>query len=242
MIRVGFISLIVTFTLFGSNVIAQINIDLTSDKQMAMTNPSSMPLAFTENRGQFGDKTLFKANAGGATFYFCPDEVAYLFIRDTDELLEDEVFGRPEIPGMPGEMNRPRYKRESMLIKAQFIGAYPTPEVIGAERLPHNNNYFLGNDPDKWHTDVANYSAIIYKDIYPGIDLKYYGNGKSMKYDFIVHPGADISQIQIRYEGVDNLAITHNGDLEAATLFGSIHENIPSVYQEIGSGKREVTG
>lgn len=47
-----------------------------------------MPLAFTENQGQFGEKTLFKANAAGATFYFCKDEVAYLFVRNTDELVK----------------------------------------------------------------------------------------------------------------------------------------------------------
>ena len=71
---------------------AQINLENASNKQMVMTNMSSMPLAFTQNQGQFGDKTLFKANAGGATFYFCNDEVAYLFVRDTDELLEDELY------------------------------------------------------------------------------------------------------------------------------------------------------
>ncbi|MEE9553720.1 MAG: SBBP repeat-containing protein, partial [candidate division Zixibacteria bacterium] len=234
--------LLVVFSfLISANANAQLIAGEQSDNLM-LSNLSSMPLAFAENQGQFGEKTLFKANVGGATFYFCPDEVAYLFVRDTDELLEDDILGRPEIPGMPDKMNRPRYKKESMLIKARFIGANPNPEVIGTDRLSHNNNYFYGNNQSKWRTDVPNYSTIIYKDIYPGIDLKYYGNGQGMKYDFIVNPGADISLIQIHYKGVDNLAITPNGDLEAATLFGSIHENIPSVYQEIGSGKREVTG
>ncbi len=226
------------------NVNAQLALDEGHQKQMVMTNLSSMPLAFTENQGQFGDKTLFKANAGGATFYFCNNEVAYLFVRDTDELLEDSRSGsdRREKPDMFGKFDRPMYKNESLLIKAQFIGANPNPEMIGIDRLSHNNNYFYGNDPSKWCTDVPNYSAIVYKDIYPGIDLKYYGDGKSMKYDFIVNPGADISQIQIRYDGVDALSVTHAGDLQAQTQFGLIHEKVPYIYQEVGGVQTEITG
>ncbi|MCP4584187.1 MAG: T9SS type A sorting domain-containing protein [candidate division Zixibacteria bacterium] len=238
------LSLIIVLLLgITSNINAQFAFNEKSQNQLATSNLSSLPLTFTENRGQWSDKTLFKTDAGGAAFYFCKDEVAYMFVRNTDELLEDSQLRRRQ-ESHPDALliDRPRYKKEVLLIKAQFIGTNPNPEMIGDDRLPHNNNYFYGNDPSKWLADVPNYSAIIYKDIYPRIDLKYYGNGKSMKYDFIVNPGADISQIQIRYEGADNLAITPNGDLEATTLFGPIHENIPSVYQEIGGGNREVTG
>jgi len=226
----------------ASNVNAQSALDEASQKQMVMTNLSSMPLAFTENRGQWGEKTLFKAEAGGATFYFCSDEVAYLFTRDTDELLEDELFPGQGIPGMEDKFSKPRYKKEALLIKAQFVGSNPNPEVIGEDRLAHNCNYFYGNEPDKWRTDVPNYSSITYKDIWPGIDLKYHGNGKSMKYDFIVNPGADISQIRIRYEGVDDLAISNAGDLEAQTRFGLVYENIPEIYQEINGVNVHVSG
>jgi hypothetical protein len=209
---------------------------------MKMNNLLSMPLIFTENQGQFGKKTLFKASAGGAAFYFCENEVAYLFVRDTDNLLEDNTLVQSNVPEMPDEMNRPRYKKESMLIRAKFIGANSNPEVTGLGRLSHNNNYFYGNDRSKWCTDVPNYSAIVYRDIYPGIDLKYYGDGKSMKYDFIVNPGADISQIQIRYDGVDALSVTNAGDLQAQTHFGLIHEKVPYIYQEVDGVHTEVTG
>ncbi len=235
--------LLIIMMLLGVNGInAQINLENATNEHMLMTNFSSIPLAFSENRGQWGERTLFKANAGGATFYFCADEVAYLFVRDTDELLEDDSFRHPESQGMPDEIRRPRYKKESMLIKAQFVGANPNPEVFGDDRLAHNNNYFYGNDPSQWRTDVPNYSTIIYKDIYPGIDLKYYGNGSSMKYDFIVNPGADISQIKIRYDGVDDLSVTHAGDLRAQTRFGLIHEKTPYIYQETAGSKLELAG
>jgi len=137
-------------------------------------------------------------------------------VRNTDELLEDELSPGRDIPGIEDKFSKPRYKKEAMLIKAQFVGANPNPEIIGENRLSHNCNYFYGGDaPDKWRTDVPNHLDITYKDIWPGIDLKYQGNGKGMKYDFIVNPGAYISQIRIRYEGVDDLAISNAGDLEA---------------------------
>ncbi|MCP4581343.1 MAG: T9SS type A sorting domain-containing protein [candidate division Zixibacteria bacterium] len=240
--RFSIIILFVSALVLAGDTYAQFAFNNKSQEQMAMRNLSSMPLTFTENRGQWHEKALFKATAGGATFWFCNDEIAYVFTRDTDELLEDDRLMLPDMPDMPDKFDKPRYKKESIVISARLIGANPDAEIIGENRLSHNNNYYYGNDQSKWRTDVPNYSSITYKDIYPGIDLKYHGNGQGMKYDFIVHPGADFSQIRIRYEGADDLAITPNGDLEAATSFGPIHENIPLVYQQIGNSKREVTG
>ncbi len=207
-------------------------------KQMMPARASSMPLSFAENVGQFGEKTLFKAQTGGATFFFCKDEVAYLFVRNTNE--PDKIS--EEFSSVPLRFRNQRFKKESMLIKAQFVGANPNATATGVERLPNNSNYFFGNNPSKWHTDVANYASIEYKDIYPGIDLKYHGNGNSMKYDFIVNPGSDPSQIQIYYDGVENLGISNNGDLEAQTSFGPIYEKAPYIYQEIDGTTYAISG
>jgi hypothetical protein len=233
----------VVFMLVSSIAIMSIaNAQSTHDsynKARIFTNLAAGSLVFTNNQGQFGDETLFKTSTGEVTFFFCRNEVVYMFARDTDEPIEENSHSMLD---MPMDIDRPQYKKESLSIKAQFVGANPGSDVIGLNRMPHNNNYFYGNDPSKWYTDVPNYSAILYKDIYPGIDLKYHGNGQGMKYDFIVFPGADISQIRIRYEGVDNLDITPDGDLEATTLFGPILEKKPIAYQRTGIGEREVGG
>ena len=230
----------------SANVFAQPLLEGASNGQVAITNLSSKPLSFAENRGQWDQKVLFRAEAGGATFFFCNDEVTYLFVRDSDEVLEDaadQAGARHAMSdAMPSKFDRPLYKKEALLIKAHFVGANPNPQIIRGDRLPHNCNYFYGNDQAKWRTDVPNYSAITYKNIWPGIDLHYHGNGRGMKYDFIVNPGADISQIQIRYEGVDGLSISNSGDLQAQTRFGLIHENIPQVYQERAGSKVSALG
>jgi len=232
------IMIILSFTIsFG-----QLSLNKPTDKQIIMNTMKSQPLCFTENRGQWGDKTLFKAEANGATFYFCKDEVAYLFTRNTDEIDLDAKDPRENKPGFPAERKKIVYKKEALLIKAQFVGANENVEATGEDRLSHNCNYFYGNDPGKWATDVPNYSSIIYKDIYPGIDLRYYGNGTGIKYDFIVNPGADISRIRICYEEVNNLSISNTGDLRAQTRFGLVYENIPLAYQIVNGYREEVSG
>jgi len=240
--RPPFLFVLLLVLAFFTTANSQPTLSSESQKAMVLTNLSAMPLAFTENRGQWDEKALFKAVVGAATFWFCQDEVAYVFARDTNELINNGEPQGPEMPGIPDKFDRPRYKKESLVIKAQFIGANPEAEIVAENRLSHNNNYFLGNNPSRWATDVPNYSAVTYRDIYPGIDLKYHGNGHGMKYDFIVNPGADISQIRIRYDGVEELSVTANGDLEVQTSFGPIHENIPSVYQETAGGMREMRG
>jgi len=68
------------------------------------------------------------------------------------------------------------------------------------EELPWKNNYFIGNDPSKWRTDVPNYSKIRLCSLYDGIDLVYHGNKNIMKYDFVVRPGATPGQIHLSYD------------------------------------------
>lgn len=236
-----FILIIVTAYSYPSY--GQLSLSRESARVTAVSNFSSMPISFTENRGQWDSRAFYKAEAGGATFWFCRNEVVYQFIRGTGEPIDD---GLPQVAGMPEEMpdkfHHPRYKKESLVLRAEFVGANTNPEITGADRLSYNNNYFLGNDPSKWATDVPNYSSITYKDIYPGIDLCYHGNGTGMKYDFIIAPGADISKIRIKYEGVNNLSVSNNGELEASTAFGLVYEKIPVIYQEIEGERRVIAG
>ncbi len=194
---------------------------------------------FTENLGQFGEKTLFRGELGNVILYLCRDEAAYLFVRDTDELMEDDShYGHDDMNGIA---ERPRYKKEGMLLRAQFIGGNPNAEITGEDRLAHENNYFLGSDPAGWRTNVPNYSSVIYKNIYPGIDLRYYGNKAALKYDFIVHPGADLSKIRIKYGGIDELSISSSGDLEIETEFGVVLEKAPYAYQDLNGMTQRIS-
>ena len=233
----------------------------TSAPLNVITGLASMPLAFTENQGQWDDQVLFRANAGGATMWFTKDGAYYQFTRRISKT--DDISGiasdrrergnpphSPEVTlsdpfvtlsGVEGRFNQPD-NIETMMIKASFVGTNPNPRMVGEEEMDYKCNYFLGNDPTKWRTDVPNYSAVVYEDIYPGIDLKYYGNGKQMEYDFIVSPGANPSQIMVQYEGAKSVSVNSAGELVVETDWGEVIEQQPVVYQLSGSDRVSVAG
>jgi hypothetical protein len=79
----------------------------------------------------------------------------------------------------------------------KLVGANPQAKARGLEELPGKSNYFIGNDPKKWRTNVANYAKVKYANVYPGVDLVYYGNQGKLEYDFVAQPGADPRSIQL---------------------------------------------
>jgi hypothetical protein len=91
--------------------------------------------------------------------------------------------------------NEPR--TTDALLRLKLVGANPNPKIVGMDELPGKSNYFIGNDPKKWRTNVPNYAKVKYANVYPGVDLVYYGNQGQLEYDFVVRPGADPNSIQL---------------------------------------------
>jgi hypothetical protein len=108
----------------------------------------------------------------------------------------------------------------------------------GSEPLPGVSNYFLGNDPSQWRTNVPTYARVRYGAVYPGIDLVYYGNHRQLEYDFVVAPGADPKSIRVRFTGQRNLSLAKNGDLVLHGTSGRAILRQPVVYQE-KDGRRQ---
>jgi hypothetical protein len=132
-------------------------------------------------------------------------------------------------------------RTEQTVVRMKLEKAGKPRHVVGMERLPGITNYFIGNDPTKWRTDVPHYARIQYEGVYPGIDLEWYGNQRQLEYDFVVAPGADAKQIQVAYEGVESVGVESSGDLIIHTALGEVRQQKPRVYQEIG-GKRVDVG
>lgn len=113
----------------------------------------------------------------------------------------------------------------------KLIAANPKAAVEGLDKRPGVSNYFKGNDPSKWLTNIPNYAKVRYHDIYPGIDLIYYGDPRQLEYDFVVSPTANVNPIQIAFEGADGLSFNKNGDLQIAVGGTEILQHRPQVYQ-----------
>ncbi len=171
-----------------------------------------LPLAFEPNVGQTDARVRFLARGGGMTTFFTDTETVMVLSRS----------------------------REQAVVRMKLAGAGQPRRAIGLEKLPGVSNYFLGNDPAKWRTDVPHYARIQYEGVYPGIDLVWYGNQRRLEYDFVVAPGADPKQIQVAYEGVESLRVDAGGDLVLRTALGEVRQQKPRVYQEIGGKRVEV--
>ena len=126
-------------------------------------------------------------------------------------------------------------------VRLKFVGANPSPHLAGLDQLPGKSNYILGNDPNQWHVGIPTYGKVKYAEIYPGIDLVYYGNQRELEYDLTVAPGADPRRIRLRLTGVDRIDFNH-GDVLLSVSGRQLRIRRPFVYQPSTSGKRRIDG
>ncbi len=193
----------------------------------AVSLPRADQLRFTENKGQWHEKIVFKTAIPGGRLLF-EKNAFYFFLFSGDDV------SKVHHPGStPVNVHGHAFKEE-------FIGANPQPVLTGQKAFADYANYFLGNDPAYWAGGVKIFSEINYTGIYPGIDLRVYTRqDQQLKYDWVVKPGADFSKIKIRYTGTDELKIKNN-ELHIKTSVGNVQEQKPFAYQLINGFKKEV--
>lgn len=184
----------------------------------------SSNLCFTENQGQWDERVKFRAEAGGAVMWFTSDGICYQFIRK----IEKETPNESDRFDLQHErFNHEADSCEQIVVKAAFENANPNLSVIGENIMEYKCNYFIGNDPNNWHTDVPNYTGIIMKDVYPGIDIRYFANNDgNLMCEFVANSKADLSQVQMSYEGAAETYIDVDGRLIVQTDWGNIFEGL----------------
>src|SRR5207247_9881668 len=101
----------------------------------------------------------------------------------------------------------------SAVLSMKLVGGNAEPGLTGLGELTGKTNYFIGNEPEKWRTNVPNYAKVEYHSVYPGVALVYYGSQGRVVHDFVVAPGSAPSQIKLSFEGADKLEIDDQGDL-----------------------------
>ncbi len=188
-----------------------------------------LPLSFEANEGQAHESVRFISRGQGYSLFLTAQE-AVLALRQ-DEGVRGNWQGRPS----------PSSGRAATL-RMKLVGASDAPQVQGEEELPGKSNYFIGNDPQKWHTNVANYGRVKYAEIYPGIDLFYYGNQRQLEYDFVLAPGAKTEQIKLAFDGADEIRIDEQGELVLHLNGSEVRQLKPLVYQEVDGQRVEIAG
>ncbi len=130
--------------------------------------------------------------------------------------------------------------RDAVQFGIDLWGANLSPVSEPEERLAGKSNYLFGSNPNKWITDVAQYAKARYANVYPGIDVVYYGNQDRLEHDFIVRPGVNPGQIQLALSGVQRKELNRQGDLVLRVPGGEVRLERPNAYQQIGTKRIEV--
>jgi hypothetical protein len=183
-----------------------------------------LPLSFEANHGQVDSQVNFLSRGSGYTLFLTPTE-AVLSLQQPASSQGSKVLGTP------GDV-----------LRMQLVGANPAPAVAGLDQQAGKTNYFIGSDPTQWHTDVANYGKVQYRDVYPSVDLLYYGNQRQLEYDFVVAPGADPQAIRLAFQSAGGKALDSQGDLVLHTAGDDVIEHAPVLYQESNGVQQAVSG
>ena len=210
-------------------------------------------LEFVENKGQWPAEVTFKGNLNNGDFALLKDGYKVVLHNSADmQAIYESYHGHSHgntsgdhhhhssnKTAAPAPVNTDRLTLRSHAYKVRFLYANPNPNIIPEKPQPTYNNYFIGNDPAKWAGNCKIYNAVTYQNMYPGIDVRYYTGEANLKYDIIVHPGADISRLALMFEGTDGVRIK-NDELYIKTSVQEIKESKPYSYQVLPKGRQEV--
>jgi hypothetical protein len=197
-----------------------------------------LPLAFEPNVGQTASTVRFLAHDKSGTVYFTPSQVVFSFAQakpGTAAAETDGVSLQKVTHSIP--------PRESSVLHLEFVGANTTTFLSGTNPLPGRVNYFVGNDPKKWRTNVLTFAGVVCSELYPGVELSYGGGAGHLKGTYRVDPGADPLQIKWRYRGANHIATDAEGNLRihlsraADDSMAVAMEKAPIAWQEI-DGRR----
>jgi hypothetical protein len=174
-----------------------------------------LPLSFEANQGQTDAHVNFLSRGQGYSLFLTPTQA----VLDTSQSSAGNV------------------------LSMQLLGSDPAAHALGLEQLPGVSNYLIGNDPSQWHTNIPNYARVEYQNVYPGIDLVYYGNNQQhLEYDFVLAPGANPNAIQLSFQGTQGMTVDSQGNLVLHTAGGDVVEQAPVLYQASNGVRQSVSG
>jgi Beta-propeller repeat len=197
------------------------------------------PLSFESNKGQTDSHVKFLARGSGYTLFLSGSE-AVLSLKGGGK--ETRRKGDKETKGIRNPQSAVRNPQSSVL-RMKLAGANPSAQAVGMDELPGRSNYFIGNDPKRWRTDIPTYAKAKFAAVYPGVDVVYYGaQGRQLEYDFVVAPQADPKAIKLSFEGANKIEVDKQGDLALSLNGKELRMGKPFVYQEKDGAKQEIAG
>jgi hypothetical protein len=196
-----------------------------------------LPLSFEENRGQANVSVDFVARGPGYAVALSSTEAIFALQK------ADNGVGNGDASRLRKISNSSIRPAQSTVLRMNLVGANSAARAAGQNELEGRVNYFIGNDPAKWRSEVPTFGRVRYAEVYPGIDVVYYGNQQRLEYDFMVGPGRDARAIALEFNGADRVKVeASTGDLLIRVGEESIRQHKPVVYQKINGERREIDG
>jgi gliding motility-associated-like protein len=228
-----------------------------------MFSQSYYGVEFVENKGQWKEDYAYKSTLGNGVAYFHKNgfTISITHPEDFSRAVERIHGGKgtssiaDPVSGLPGLGNKDNASIEegissinqpaelmmrSHAYRVSFLGSSSNAKFLPSKPTGNESNYFIGNDPSYWKTDVKSFGEVVLDELYPGIDIRYYSGNEKIKYDLLLAPGADASKIKLQYAGVNGLRVK-NGELIIKTTVGEVKEFKPIAYQIVNGQKREVS-
>ena len=215
---------------------------------------AQLPMRFERNDGQTDPQVKFLSRGQGYTLFITPGEAVLAMHSPSKHSRPDALRPSRANSSDPGSrISRAAATRrddakkdgagESAVVRITLRDAASSPQVEGIDRMVAKSNYFIGNDPKKWHTDVPNYAKVELENVYRGIDLIYHGSAQAqLEYDFRLAPGANPNAIRLGFGAGNKLALDAKGDLIVSIGESKLVEHAPAVYQESGGKRRTIAG
>jgi Beta-propeller repeat len=176
---------------------------------------SRLPLSFEANRGQTNKSVDFVARGSGTTLFLTKSGAALTLRKSLTRTVTAQL---------------------------RLVGANLRSPVLGINRLPGTVNYFVGENARSWHVNIPTFARVMYRSIYPGIDMVFYGRQGHLEYDFVLSPGADPRAIDLRFPGAQPLRLDRTGNLIEKIDGLELRQVKPTIYQMYGARKSFVGG
>lgn len=173
------------------------------------------PVTFEENRGQFQSHIRYAARGSRVSAYITAAGGLLVAHRSVSS------------------------EGTAAVLRLTPMGARSSPRVQAVDATPGRVHVFRGNDPRAWVRDIPTSRRVRVSELYPGIDVEYYGTGEHLEYDFVVAPGGDPSAVRLKVENATP-RLGASGELIFDTTAGPVVQRPPVAYQNLPKGRRTI--
>ncbi|MGA7943515.1 MAG: SBBP repeat-containing protein [Candidatus Sulfotelmatobacter sp.] len=200
---------------------------------------AALPLAFEQNQGQTDTQVKYTARGNGYTLFLTANAAVFSLQPRSAESAPSTVRRGAELRAKSLRQRRAQENSDAV-VRMQLVGGNSLAKVAASGLLPGKSNYFVGNDPSKWRTDVAHYARVSYEDVYPGVNMAFHGAQRQFEFDFVVAPGANPAPIGFLFTGAQGMKTDDSGNLVISSAAGDVLLHKPVAYQEHDGARQPV--